>query len=256
MFCPKCGAKKNDGANFCANCGASLPAASWARFASAGSVKLRITPLSKRRHLIIGSALAVVAVVLLAGFFVMPALHKSPFKDAKVGDIVQFGSFEQDGDDSDGKEPIEWRVLAVDGDHAYVVSEKVLDDRVLNESRGVGIDWDSSDLKAWLEGDFSSTAFSTEERKAIDGAPTILSLNEAREYFQSDDDRICFPTQAVVEKAGYVSDAGGAWGWWLRMPSSDADNVAVVNPLGDISCYGSFVVNKYFGARPALLVKR
>ena len=32
------------------------------------------------------------------------------FADAKVGDVVVFGAYDQDGDDANGAEPIEWEV--------------------------------------------------------------------------------------------------------------------------------------------------
>lgn len=41
---------------------------------------------------------------------------------AGVGSTVALGSYEQDGDTSDGAEPIEWRVLAVEGGRALLIS--------------------------------------------------------------------------------------------------------------------------------------
>ncbi len=45
-----------------------------------------------------------------------------------VGDIVTFGHYEQDNDTTNGKEPIEWRVLDKNDEGQYlIISEKVLD---------------------------------------------------------------------------------------------------------------------------------
>ena len=173
MFCPKCGTKNIDEAKFCGACGtplaanAGMPAAQFAR------VQPSAAPGGKSAlpFLIAGAAASFIVVVLVAVFVVVPAFNKNPFKGAQVGDIVEFGSYEQDGNASNGKEPIEWRVLAVEGNRAYVVSQKALDARAFNADEDDGNDWNSSDLKKWLENDFASQAFTGDEMKEIDGAP-------------------------------------------------------------------------------------
>lgn len=153
MFCPKCGTKNIDEAKFCGACGtplsmnASAPAPQTVSAQPANKVGDK-----KKSPLIIGGAAAgVIALALIAILVVVPAFNKNPFKGAQVGDIVEFGSYEQDGDTSNGKEPIEWRVLAVEGNRAYVVSQKALDAHAFNEDTDDGNDWNSSELKAWLE---------------------------------------------------------------------------------------------------------
>ena len=257
MFCPKCGTKNVDGAKFCRGCGAPLaaaPAAPVAGGSAAAPAATAIKPKRKKAPFIVGAIVAVVAVALLAVFVVVPAMDKSPFKDAKVGDIVQFGSYEQDGDESNGKEAIDWRVLAVDGKRAYVVSEKALDAHAFNFDSDKGNDWDSSDLKAWLEGDFASEAFSDSDKKVINGEPTLLSVDEANQYFQSDDDRICYPTQQAL------NDGAWTWGqistsWWLRSPGDHSYDAAVVFGDGTVNS-GGIGVSSSSGCsvRPALWV--
>ena len=149
--------------------------------------------------------------------------------------MIEFGSYEQDGDSSDGKEPIKWRVLSVDGGRAFVVSDKGLDDRVFNDENDEGNDWSSSDLKAWLENDFVSQAFSNKERKSVSGAPTLLSRDEANKYFKSDKDRLCYPTQQVKKDFGWSADNDSAWHWWLRTPGSFSFEEDLVNDKGDVS---------------------
>ena len=41
------------------------------------------------------------------------AKARNPYADVKVGDIIEFGSYEQDNTEANGAEPIEWRVLFV-----------------------------------------------------------------------------------------------------------------------------------------------
>ena len=260
MFCSKCGANNPDGAKFCKGCGESLPQDASAeqqgqRAPSVTSSSGRAALIKRkwsRSLFIIGAALAF-AIALAAVFVIVPTLHKSPFKDAKVGDVVQFGSYEQDDDASDGKEPIEWRVLAVEGERAYVVSEKALSARAFNYKVDKSNDWGSSDLKAWLADDFASEAFSDEERKDIDGDPTLLSVDEVSQYFQSCDERVCYPTQRAVT-AGARTVNSGACFWWLRSPGVGSFWAAYVNAGGYVFS-GTSVVDSAGAVRPALWVK-
>ncbi len=236
----------------------------------------------KKLPLIIGGAAAgIISLVLIAVFVVIPAFNKNPsegaqvggvvesdsydwsddasngenpFKGAQVGDVVEFGSYVQDGDASNGKGPIEWRVLAVEGNRAYVVSQKALDAHAFNTDEDDGNDWNSSDLKKWLENDFASQAFTGDEMKEIDGAPTLLSVDEANKYFMSDKDRICMPTQQAVNNAAYKDEDNGACYWWLRSPGIDSDNAAVVSPDGYVSSDGNGVDFSDNAVRPALWV--
>ena len=67
----------------------------------------------KKLPLIIGGAAAgVIALVLIAVFVVVPAFNKNPFKGCQVGDVVEFGSYEQDGDTSSPSSGASWRSRA------------------------------------------------------------------------------------------------------------------------------------------------
>lgn len=208
----------------------------------------------KKLPLIIGGAAAgVIALVLIAIFVVVPAFNKNPFKGCQVGDVVEFGSYEQDGNASNGKEPIEWRVLAVEGNRAYVVSQKALDAHGFNEDTDYGNDWNSSELKAWLEKDFASQAFTGNEMKAIDGAPTLLSIDEVNKYFMSDKDRQCCSTNRLKQQWGSDPGDNGACTWWLRSPGDESDSAAFVGPRGDVDSIGNLVFFS-IAVRPALWV--
>ena len=275
MFCPKCGTKNVDEAKFCCACGNPFPTASvtppgeTGNPAVASSETTGVAPApravnaqpankagsQKKLPLIIGGAAAgVIALVLIAVFVVVPAFNKNPFKGCQVGDVVEFGSYEQDGDTSNGKEPIEWRVLAVEGNRAYVVSQKGLDAHAFNADMDDGNDWNSSDLKKWLENDFASQAFTGDEMKEIDGAPTLLSVDEANKYFMSDKDRICMPAQQAVNNGAYKDEDNGACWWWLRSPGGDSNCAAVVFADGDVGSGGVFVVRAGDAVRPALWI--
>ena len=53
-------------------------------------------------------------------------------KSAKIGDYVKFGSYEQDNDESNGKEPIEWRVLDSKDGRKLLISRYALDSQVMS----------------------------------------------------------------------------------------------------------------------------
>lgn len=266
MFCPKFGTKNIDEAKFCGACGtpldanAGMPAPQTANaFAPAPQVA-RVQPSAAPGGknvlplLIAGAAASFIAVVLVAVFVVAPAFNKNPFKGCQVGDVVEFGSYEQDGDTSNGKEPIEWRVLAVEGNRAFVVSQKALDVHAFNADEDDVNDWNSSDLKKWLENVFASQAFTGDEMKEINGAPTLLSVDEANKYFKSDNDRICMPTQQAVSNGAWTLDDNGPCIWWLRSPGDDSDCAANVYADGDVLSGGKCVVNPDIAVRPALWI--
>lgn len=266
MFCPKCGTKNIDEARFCGACGtplgasAGMPAPRAANAYTPAPQAVRVQPSaapggkSALPLLIAGAVASFIVVVLIAVFVVVPAFNKNPFKGCQVGDVVEFGSYEQDGDTSNGKEPIEWRVLAVEGNRAYVVSQKALDTRAFNEDEDDGNDWNSSDLKKWLETDFASQAFTGDEMKVISGAPTLLSVDEANKYFMSDGDRICKPTQQAVNNGAFKREDDGACVWWLRSPGVYSYCAALADADGYVASFGVGVCLTNVAVRPALWV--
>ena len=93
-------------------------------------------------------------------------LWDSLFVNLKKGDTVDFGSYEQDGNIENGKEPIEWTVLERTGDDILLISNYILDSHVYDE-KNTDVTWEKSSLRSWLNGDFYSAAFSSNERNFI-----------------------------------------------------------------------------------------
>ena len=90
-------------------------------------------------------------------------------KSAVVGSSVKFGTYEQDNDESNGKEDIEWKVLEKKGNRIFVVSKYALDFKQYNNLRTYAT-WDDCTLRTWMNEDFFNTAFSSKEQSVI---PTV-----------------------------------------------------------------------------------
>ena len=185
-----------------------------------------------------------------------------------VGDIVTFGHYEQDADESNGPEPIEWIVLDVQDGNALLLSKYGLDAIPFCTAEGP-ITWEACTLRAWLNGDFLNAAFAEREQSIIvltdvdnskaqgnyewdtySGGNTqdrifLLSWAEAVKYLEtsvSDGDK----TDKVYPKAQAAPTAyalrNGAWTnsdfkteegkeagwWWLRSPGIDQREAACV----------------------------
>lgn len=159
-----------------------------------------------------------------------------------------------------GEEPIEWRVLAVEGKRVLVVSERGLDCRKWNGHLRQHNDWETSDIKAWLTGTFLPGAFAEANRAQI-AEITLLSHEEVLKHFADDRlDRICFAT-AFAKKQGawdgkdhYNGKCG--CNWWLRSQGVEAGNAMGVYYGGLISTYGWSVDNPHNAVRPAMWLER
>lgn len=211
----------------------------------------------KKRLAIIGGAVVavIIVVVLVVTQVVMPAQTRAKFEAAGfegvlgVGDVVRLGSYEQDGNTANGKESIEWRVLAVESSKVLLVSECGLDAKPFNANNSKGNDWNTSDLKKWLDGDFKKAA----GLDNVSGELTCLSVEEATKYFKSDSDRVCKPTEYATKQGAYLGNSGACY-WWLRSPGKFRFDAANVYPGGNVFANGFLVDRTGYAVRPALWV--
>ena len=93
------------------------------------------------------------------------ALETVVLKDAKIGDIVQMGTYEQDGD-AETEDPICWDVLDKDGDAVLLISYDVIAYQRFSDSRKCVI-WEDSEIRTWLNQEFYAEAFDEEEQTSI-----------------------------------------------------------------------------------------
>lgn len=93
------------------------------------------------------------------------ALETVVLKDAKIGDIVQMGTYEQDGD-AETEDPICWDVLDKDGDAVLLISHDVIAYQRFSDSRKCVI-WEDSEIRTWLNQEFYAEAFDETEQASI-----------------------------------------------------------------------------------------
>lgn len=206
--------------------------------------------------------------------------QKMLFSKATVGSTVFFGAYEQDNDTSNGKEDIEWLVLAKSGNKMLVISKYALDCQRYNTSL-TSVTWETCLLRKWLNGTFINNAFSAEEQAMIptvtvsaDKNPNystdpgnatqdkvfLLSITEANQYFTSDEARKCAPTDYAIAQGADTNDSYKAGGratcsWWLRSPGFYQDFAAYVFDGGDVREDGYGVSDASEVVRPALWIE-
>ena len=212
------------------------------------------------------------------------------FANANVGDIVKFGSYEQDNNTENGAEHIEWQVLEKRADGSLlVVSRYGLDSQPYNAER-TDVTWETCTLRRWLNTTFFDTAFTSSEKSMIaktritnagniygisGGNDTedqvfLLSIDEAKRLFKDEDEegrstaRACKPTEYAKAQGAYTYDSdkyyGNGW-WWLRSPGNDFYGAVGVSGGGNVGDYGGYVYSSDDGVaddagtvRPALII--
>lgn len=197
----------------------------------------------------------------------------------KAGDKVSFGTYEQDGDTAT-TDAVIWKVLAVDGGKATLISEKVLDtvlyyDFAYSTAANAGATaWDTSDLRTWLDGTFKA-AFSDAElgymvsttlenpANGLTGAGGCADTNDLIYVLSSDElksllpnvlDRKAEPTEVAIANGAYVDAQSGCADWWLRDVGETANQAKNVYYYGGIDTLGKLVKSDYVGVRPVITV--
>ena len=182
------------------------------------------------------------------------------------GDCIPFGSFEQDGNAKNGKEPLEWIVLSVKEPYVLLLSKNVLDMQPFSGTDAAA--WNDSALRRWLNVDFFAEAFTEKQqaqillakRKDAEGVETAerflaLSAEAMDEYFAADDPhRLGVCTAYAAAKSDGVP-AGGSIAWWLRTPGAEAGCTAVVNAQGKTDDAGIPADSAAVGVRPAFWLR-
>lgn len=199
----------------------------------------------------------------------------------EVGKTVTFGSYPQTKAGNDNT-PIEWIVLARDGDKALIISKYALD-CVQYNTKNTDITWETCSLRRWLNNDFYNKAFNTTDKQIIvstkvtaDKNPEysttyagkdtmdkvfLLSIKEVDKYFKGNNNGKCAATDYALKKnSEHISEdykvAGRpcCW-WWLRSPGNSGSNAAYVYYDGSVSNFGRYVNTTYARVRPCMWVR-
>lgn len=211
-------------------------------------------------------------ILILICITVGAACHAEQYnlQDASIGSSVQFGTYEQDNDLSNGTEIIEWTVLDKKENKLLLISTYNLDCLQTHAGR-VFPTWEKSDIRKWLNYDFLIKSFSEEELRRIPlsslttpsgGADTedfvfLLSREEAKKYFSNNKARQTQPTYYAVMHGDTLSPSTSArsrcQAWWLRSPMRGSDYFADYASLdGSINNY--YAISDFGGIRPALWI--
>ncbi len=209
-------------------------------------------------------------------------------RDAKfaVGNYVTFGTYPQTKAGNDAT-PIEWLVLARDGNKALLISRYALDAQPYNKDYFTSVTWETCTLRTWLNGTFYNKAFSSAEQAAIlttnvdnsknqcysgyrmnGGNNTqdkvfLLSYAEADKYLGVTYDnsgntksRVAPTAYAIAQGAisfsGETAADENAGYWWLRSPGSCWNYNAEVNTSGFLT--SDYTSQDSTSVRPALWV--
>lgn len=180
----------------------------------------------------------------------IPAQETLVFSGITVGSEIKFGMRED--------QPITWKVLdAVNGAALIFSTDSV--HTMAYHLPGGNITWKDSEIRKWLNNEFTEEYFSPDEQSRIlisnvnnednpnyhtpGGEPTsdkvfLLSINDVNSFIPDKEARAL----------GYT--------WWLRSPGSNQNNVAIVDSYGNVNMSGNIASNSFgkYGIRPAMWI--
>ncbi len=221
-----------------------------------------------------------------------PEIELKDISEAQQWDSILFGSYEQDNDTGNGKEPIEWIVLSRTDTELFVMSRYAIEALPFhNESLGwnKGATWENCWLRSWLNDDFLKAAFTKSERKKIKTTDVINSYssdededvnggNDTKDkvFLLSDDEvynkaygfskkyedmhRACIATPYVEAKEVYTSyyhtsDGRQLCDWILRTPGYNDAYTCYIVADGFIKADAAGAKDSgRYGIRPAMVI--
>lgn len=192
----------------------------------------------------------------------------------KKGQIITFGEYPQSDITGKIKEPLEWRVLDVKDGKALIITVKGIENIMYHESN-MAITWETCGLRNWLHEVFLKENFTEEEQAravmthnvnkdslvhgAVGGNDTddlifCLSIDEANEIFESDDERTAPATPYAVNKGAFIHESNGNCWWWLRSPGYYTSDAAGINYYGYVHVSGDNVSSPSDALRPCMWI--
>ena len=188
--------------------------------------------------------------------------------NAKVGDTIIFGQYEQDGSSADGREFIEWLVLDKNDNALFVITKDALELQKFSLTEDASY-WEISFVRSFLNRRFPDNAFNNENPNRVmettitnyrlanaDDAYAdivsvewsdqdmvsyettdklfLLSIEELNQYLSAND-RLAKASYYLVSQGASTSAAGNC-DWWLRSPGNEEISSAYVKGAdGEVS---------------------
>ena len=174
-------------------------------------------------------------------------------------------------------QPLVWLVLTVKNGKALLITDKLIDAVPYNTTY-TDVTWETCTLRKWLNHDFLNAAFTNTHQSQIatvtnpnadnpkfrtmGGNPTqdkifVLSIDEAKTYFQNNVSRMAAVTPYAMKQGSYYSDqytlSNGekpGW-WWLRSLGMSGFGAVYVDRDGSILEYGGNITHSNGSVRPA-----
>ncbi len=198
-------------------------------------------------------------------------------RSLEIGSSYVFGTYEQDNDLSNGKEPIEWIVLDKKGGSVLLISKYGLDAQPYN-TINLSVTWDTCSLRKWINDTFLNAAFSAAEQAMIPASPVtadknpsfpgragsettdqvfLLSIPEVQRYMPAMELKKCVPTayaiaQEVWDRETNEKGKRDTCSWWLRTPGWDLRHTAEVDYGCDVYAFGDLLHLTHVAVRPAM----
>lgn len=169
---------------------------------------------------------------------------------SKEGDEITFGRYEQDNNNSNGKEKLEWIIIYNNNKKVYMVSKYIIDAMQYNTANG-----DGSTLKKWLMENFVNETFNDEEKGSISHVG-LLNREDMKQYSKIINSIPKWTEYAMAQKPTKGYYAG--YSWWLTGEyfhgfATTEISMDVVIESGSFSSNVASVTDKN-GVRPAIII--
>ena len=193
--------------------------------------------------------------------------EQSAVNNASPGEVVYFGSYEQDNDPDNGAESLAWVVLEKDEEKMLLLCRDAIDTLQYN-SEFVATDWENSSINKWLNDEFLGAAFSEADAARLltltdssalqsDAGSKVflLSAKEAESLLSACPDFASAVPSETAEEHGAGLRRNGAVCWWLRDNGFSPKYAAYVGSDGSVNTAGIFCDIRQFCVRPAIWIR-
>ncbi|MDO4468104.1 MAG: DUF6273 domain-containing protein [Bacillota bacterium] len=203
----------------------------------------------------------------------------------KIGEIIEFGQYEQDGNVENGKENIEWIVINDEDGKLTLFSKNVLELQTIlpmnNDSSFFDNTWKNGSERYWLNNDFLDSSFSEKEKKKMEkrdldnqeysfkkkngtlvqipeDASTsdyvyTLSVKEFEEFVGKNDFRSIVLTDSVRSQLSYINNPVLVYS--LRSRNSETNYPIIVTEDGSLNTCVPGTPGLVIGIRPVITIK-